>query len=188
MYRYMTVDESTPDEWSSTEGDEDVQAFGNVKRVMRVWEDVLADMEGTAESYREEGYSVLEIHPGDVATPDGTQEGRWGLDVLVPDDEFDELKRKTQHEGVSFDESEVFRATMSGLVVLVVTMLDHDNEEAIVFPAYYDIDQDQELLDRVSETGKMPTHLRPLDLETRVTFTHQDPSLFLPPREGTETE
>lgn len=188
VYRHMTTDESTPTESSSKGGGEDLQAFGKVKRVMGVWDDVLADMEATAESYREEGYSVLEIHPGDVAAPEGTNGGRWGLDILVPDDEFEELERMTQHEDVSFDESEVFRGTMAGLVVLVVSMLDRDNEEAIVFPAYYDIDQSQGLLNRARETGKMPTHLRPLDVETTVTFTHQEPSLFLPPQKDVESE
>lgn len=176
----MPEDQSDPDATPSTPAGE-VGDFGMVNRVLEVWDDVIEDMEATAETYREEGWEVLAIHPGDVASPDGEQGGRWGIDVLVPGDEFDELERLTEVESFSFDESEVYRATGPGLVLLVVAILDHDTEVAVIFPAYYDVDQARSMLNRATDAGEMRTHLRPLDLENVVTFTHDDPSLFMPP-------
>jgi hypothetical protein len=189
----MTDDSSDPDDQTSSGGGGDAnpdadeaipgekETFGKVSRVLDVWDDVLEDMEATAEEYRETGWDVLEIHPGDVASPDGEQGGRWGLDVLVPDDEFEELDHLMEVEEFAFDESEVYRATGQGLVLLVVAILDHDTEVAVLFPAYYDVNQGREMLDRAMAAGEMRTHLRPLDLENVVTFTHDDPALFAPP-------
>ena len=205
----MPEDESDPDDTTSTpadrrpdSGDDDedpsdeaaempaggTEGVGVVNRVMDVWEEVIADMEATAEAYREEGWRVLAIHPGDVASPDGEQTGRWGLDVLVPDDEFEELEHLIEVESFSFDESEVYRATGSGLVYLVVAILDHDTEVAVVFPAYYDVDRGRSMLDRATDAGVIHTHLRPLDLENVVTFSHDDPSLFMPPTSGESSD
>ncbi|MFT4890867.1 MAG: hypothetical protein ACI9YT_001788 [Halobacteriales archaeon] len=160
------------------------ETFGMVSRVLGVWDDVLEDMEATAEEYRDEGWQVLEIHPGDVASPDGEEGGRWGLDVLVPDDEFEELEHLIEVEEFAFDESEVYRATGQGLVLLVVAILDHDTEVAVLFPAYYDVNQGRTMIERATGAGEMHTHLRPLDLENVVTFTHDDPSLFMPPEDA----
>lgn len=176
----MPEDEPDPVDRASTPAD-DMEGVGVVNRLMDVWDEVIADMEATAETYRDEGWQVLEIHPGDVAAPDGEQGGRWGLDVLVPGDEFEELERLIEVESFSFDESEVYRATRSGIVFLVVAILDHDTEVAVVFPAYYDVDRGRSMLGRATEAGEMHTHLRPLDLENVVTFSHDDPSLFMPP-------
>ena len=199
----MTEDPSDPDEQDSADANGDVpssdpgdegpledademppgekETFGMVSRVLGVWDDVLEDMESTAEEYRDEGWEVLTIHPGDVASPDGKQGGRWGIDVLVPDDEFEELEHLIQVEEFAFDESEVYRATASGLVLLVVAVLDHDTEVAILFPAYYDVNQGRTMLERAGQAGEMRTHLRPLSGENVVTFTHDDPALFMPP-------
>jgi len=189
-----TDEDGFPDDASARESSADAdeappgekETFGMVSRVLGVWDDVLADMEATAEEYREEGWDVLAIHPGDVAAPDGKQGGRWGIDVLVPDDEFEELEHLIQVEEFTFDESEVYQATASGLVLLVVGILDHDTEVAILFPAYYDVNQGRTMLERAVKEGKMPTHLRPLDVENVVTFTHDDPSLFTPPEDTDE--
>lgn len=162
------------------------ETFGMVSRVLDVWDDVLEDMEATAQEYRDAGWKVLAIHPGDVASPDGKRGGRWGIDVLVPDDEFEELEHLMEVEEFDFDESEVYRATASGLVLLVVAILDHDTEVAILFPAYYDVNQGRTMIERAVREGQLPTHLRPLDVDNVVTFTHDDPSLFTPPESADE--
>ena len=197
----MTEDPPDPDEQDPPDAEDEMppdaedemppgekETFGMVSRVLGVWDDVLQDMEATAEEYRDEGWDVLEIHPGDVASPDGKQGGRWGIDVLVPDDEFEELEHLIEVGEFSFDDSEVYRATASGLVLLVVAVLDHDAEVAIVFPTYYDVNQGRSMLERAMEAGEMRTHLRPLDLENVVTFTHDDPSLFMPPSDEAAEE
>ncbi|MEF8773189.1 MAG: hypothetical protein V5A23_00300 [Halobacteriales archaeon] len=147
--------------------------------VTGLWQDVIADMEATAEGYRERGWTVVEVHPGDVAVPEGREGGRWGLDVLVPDGEFDEMERLVEGDP-AFDESEVYRGKSGGLVLLVVAMLDPDTEHAILFPVYYDEKRARDVLDRAIEEGELPTHLRPLDERAVVTFRHEAVDLFLP--------
>jgi hypothetical protein len=165
-----------------------MEGAGLVNRVAEVWEEVVADMGATAESYREDGWEVLEIHPGDVASPDGSQGGRWGLDVVVPGDEFEALEELVEVESFAFDESEVYRADRGGVVFLVVAVLDTDTGAAVLFPAYYDVDRGRSMLDRAMEAGEMRTHLRPLSVENVITFTYDDPSLFMPPTRDEDPE
>ena len=81
-------------------------------------------MEATAEGYREAGWDVLEIHPGDVTALDGSggsedgtdDEGggrgdeRYGLEVLVPAPAFEQLDAWID-EGAQFGSYEVYRTT-----------------------------------------------------------------------------
>lgn len=153
------------------------------ERVADVWEEVIADMEATAEEYRERGWDVAAVHPGDVAALDGTGPSeRWGLDVLAPDNEFDEVERLMVEDDGSFDACEVYRAQSGGMVYLVVAMLDEGGEAAVVFPAYYDPSRPESkgMLERARAAGEMRTHVRPLDDRLVVTFTQGDPDLFAP--------
>lgn len=142
------------------------------------WEDMLADMEATAEEYREQGWQTLELHPGDVTAlaPD-EEDDTFGLDVLVPGDEFDDLEARVEG-GASFDSYQVFRGEGSGLVLLVVAMEDEANELAVLFPAYFDPSQNSEFREAAMAEGAMYSHVRPLDKRNIVTFTHDDPELF----------
>lgn len=145
------------------------------ERVVEPWEAVMEDMAATATGYREAGYSVLELHPGDVAVEN---DERYGLDVLVPGEEYDELERVTA--AATFDSYEVYHAREAGMTFLLLVLTDPEAEQAVCCPAYYD-DRDVEALERRSHAeGAMHTHVRPLDHETWVTFTHDEPDLFFP--------
>lgn len=149
------------------------------------WDDLMGDVAATADIYREEGWDVLELHPGDVtalAEPD-----EFGLDVLVPDDEFGRLETWVA-EG-RFEEFEVYRAE-SGMVFLLVVTRDDENRRAVCLPAYYGFEAVPGLAERAEREGRFLTHVRRLDGE-RVTFTHDDPSPFLPgggPERATDEE
>lgn len=144
-------------------------------RVVEPWEAVMEDMSATAAGYREAGFSVLELHPGDVAVEN---DERYGLDVLVPGEEYDELERVAA--ATEFESYEVYHATEAGMTFLLLVLTDPATEQAVCCPAYYD-DQAVEALARRSHAeGVMYTHVRPLDDETRVTFTHEEPDLFFP--------
>jgi hypothetical protein len=141
------------------------------------WDDVLADMAATAAEYREDGWTVHECHPGDVAALDGDDPA---LDVVLPGDEFETVRRVAVEEGRAFEDCEVFRALDGSLVFLVVVERDATTETAVVYPAYYDAAAEEEFVQEARDVATLPTHLRGLDPEDRVTFTHDDPSLFLP--------
>lgn len=153
---------------------------GTHLRAMAVWDDVVADMEATAAEYEADGWRTLQLHPGDVTTlaPSGDDD-RFGLDVLVPGDEFEAVEELLAG-AVAFDSYEAFVATAGGLVLLVVAMEDATEEVAVLYPAYYDVESAQEMLAAAERAGEMRTQLRTLTNE-RIEFTHDDPETFAPP-------
>ncbi len=156
---------------------------GTHLRAAEFWDDIVADMEATADEYASQGWETLQLHPGDVTAlvPDDEDE-QFGLDVLVPDDEFDELESLLEG-GVSFDSYEAFRATADGLVLFVVAMEDSESEVAVLYPAYYDANNAQSMLAAAEEAGEMRTYVRTLTNE-QIEFTHREPQNFAP--EGDE--
>lgn len=145
------------------------------------WEGVVDDMETTAEGYREDGWETLELHPGDV-TPLPAMAGRggdqYGLDVLVPGDEYENLSEAV--EGAEFDEYEVYRAQEGGLVFLVLATKSTATKRVVLLPLYYGIEDARLMLDRATEEGRMLTHVRPLSDDERVTFTQEEPEMLFP--------
>lgn len=151
------------------------------------WEDVIADMEATAEEYRRSGWEAIELHPGDVTplAPDEVDE-TYGLDVLLPGDEFEALRRTIAGGDVAFDSYKVYRAREGDVVFLVVAMEDTSSELAVVYPAYYGVQQSSEMFEAADERGKLFSHLRKLEPGTEVTFEHDDPEPFFPPEAADE--
>jgi hypothetical protein len=143
------------------------------ERARSHWEAVVADMETTAEGYREAGWEVLELHPGDVTV----DEEENGLDVLVPGDEFEALEEIAAE--ATFDSYEVYRAAESGLVFALVVLEDADGERAVCCPTYYERTDIEGVRERIGD-GVLYTHVRPLADDRRVTFSYEEPELFVP--------
>ena len=154
------------------------------------WDDVMADMEATAEEYREAGWSVVELHPGDVTplptaavadeTDDAAEADRLGFDVLLPGDEFEAVRAVVEASEAAFDEYDAYRAREADTVFLVVAMKAEAAGEAVVFPLYYDERVAGPMCSLAAEAGELHTYLRPLDDAERVVFTHRDPDPLLP--------
>ncbi|MGA9402031.1 DUF7529 family protein [Haladaptatus sp.] len=153
-------------------------------RAMPYWENVIDDMDATAAEYDDEGWETVQLHPGDVTPLWLDEDDEFGLDVLVPDNEFEEVE-ELMDDGVSFDAFEFYRALADGLVFGVVVMEDHDAETAVLYPVYYDMQGAEGMLDDATEAGEMYTFVRTLS-EDRVQFVHDDPSLFRPTEEEIE--
>ena len=159
--------------------------------ITEFWDDVMADMEATAAEYREAGWDVLELHPGDVTplpnagTAVSDVEGdRRGFDVLLPGDEFAAAQDLVEESDADFDEYDAYRAQQSNVVFLVVVMKAESAGEAVAFPLYYDDQQAGPLLDRAAAAGELRTYLRPLDDSERVVFSHHDPEPLFPADRG----
>jgi hypothetical protein len=161
------------------EDSEDIEHVAN--RVVPVWGRVIEDMEATAEEYREANWTALECHPGDVAAI-AEAEDRTGLDILLPDDEFDRIEA-AYDEGGAFDSVEVFRAEQSGMVFAVAALENETTETVLLVPLYYDTAKDSEFVEKVEAEDELQIHLRPLDQRRVITFTQTDPEPFLPPAE-----
>lgn len=141
--------------------------------VLDVWERVVDDMEATAAEYREAGWEALVVRPGDVTPLDGDP---FGLDVLAPTEEVETLEELVAD--VTFDTSHVLRAEEGGVRFCIVAVEAGEDEVAVVVPVFYDVDEAAPLAERAREEGVTYTHVRPPSDDARVTFTHDDPSLF----------
>lgn len=150
-------------------------------RIQGTWPDVIADMESTAEEYRERGWEVIECHPGDVTVlePDEHSE-RYGFDILLPGDEYGAIEERLDEGDVAFDSYTVYKATDGDIVYLVVAMEDRHAELAVVYPAYYAIPQAQEMFAHADANDTMYSHLRKLERGEVITVTHDDPEPFYP--------
>lgn len=154
--------------------------------VEALWDDLLADLSATAAEYREDGWETLTLHPGDVTPLSGEYGDRVGLDVLVPDDEYRDLEAWFD-AGLTVDGYEVYRTAAGGVVLLLVVVRDESERRAVLYPAFYDLEDDQarSLITTADEGGALHTYLRRLTGDY-VELRHDDPDLFAPP-EGIES-
>lgn len=143
-----------------------------IDSVVEQWEAVIDDMEATANDYRESGWTVVELHPGDVTIRAEDNE----FDVLVPDNEFDQLEATVPE--TEFDNTELFRAEDGGVVFVLAVTVDTDNDIAVCCPLYYDINDAHELYERID--GGLTTAIRTLSDDQRITIDHDDPDPFFP--------
>lgn len=140
------------------------------------WETLLEEARAIAGEFGR-GWETLVIQPGTVTA---VHEGeRCGLDVLIPGNQYDPLAEWVEDHGVAFPRSEVYCREEGEVALLVVVMRDPDTERAVVFPAYYGIEDAEELFERASEEGRLNTYLRKLNGEM-VVFGHDDPDIFRP--------
>ena len=137
------------------------------------WQELLVDADATAAEYRETGWEALVVRPGDVTPLDGDP---FGLDVLAPTEEVETLEELVAD--VTFDTSHVLRAEEGGVRFCIVAVEAGEDEVAVVVPVFYDVDEAASLAERAREEGVTYTHVRPPSDDARVTFTHDDPSLF----------
>lgn len=137
------------------------------------WDDVLADASATAAEYREDGWDVLELHPGDV-TP--LTDDTAGFDVLAPDNEFADLREVV--EGLDFDRTSVYHAEDGGVRFYVIVPEATADKQAVVVPSFLVLTEEPALEKRAEAEGALVTRVRTLADDERVTFRHDDPPLF----------
>lgn len=137
------------------------------------WDDLLEDARATAAEYREDGWDVLVLHPGDV-TP--LTDDPFGLDVLAPDNEFEELR--TVVDGTDFDRTSVYTADDGGVRFYVTVVESTAETTAVVVPSFLVRTEQPPLQRKAEDEGVMYTHVRTLSADERVTFRHEDPGLF----------
>jgi hypothetical protein len=135
------------------------------------WEDIVADMEATAETYRERGWETLELHPGQV----WPQFDDDALDVLVPDSEYEALVEFVDAGDV--DDYEVFRAEVATVFFLLV-LRDERRERAVFVPGYYDFGHGKKLYYGLD--GALALTVHRLRRDGTVAFALDDPEPLFP--------
>jgi len=153
----------------------------SASQVAAVWEDLLAELAATAEQYRADGWETVELHPGDVTALSGEYGDRVGFDVLAPDDEYRALEAWFD-AGLRVDDYEVYRTAVGDVVFLLVVVRDETDRRAVLYPAFYDLDDGRArtLVETAVGRGSIRTYLRRLSGDF-MTLQHDDPTLFAPP-------
>ena len=156
--------------------------FGIPASLAQRWDEVRADLERTAEAYREDGWETVVLDPGHVALlPE--RASRMGIDVLVPDNQFDEFERVMYEHTAGFEEFTVYREEEKGVVYCLVVAEDDDDGLAVFVPVYYEIRKATDFVEKVEDEGRLPIHVHPLSKEKGiVTFEVGAPETMLPER------
>lgn len=137
------------------------------------WRAFIADLEEMADEYRDRGYSVVEIHPGDVVPLDD----RVALDVLAPGSEFEALQElvDTDFDPTNFS---VYRATEGPMTFAVVVAEDEENEQAVCVAVFYHLGRAEAFLANAERAGFFQVQVRPLSDDDHVVFKIEDPTLL----------
>ena len=147
------------------------------EQVVGYWEEVINDMEVTADEYREAGWDIVELHPGDVVVLDN-----GGFDILVPDDEFDQLTGIV--DSATLDDTKIFHAEDDGIAFVLTVVLDPEREVGVCCPLYYDLQNVDDLRKQADREDQVAMSVRTLSNDRSVTFSHDDPDLFFPESTG----
>lgn len=175
--------------------------------VVESWEVFVDDVAVTADEYRESGWEVLELHPGDVmpqpgphdesspAAGDGAEDAvervddpasdpasdpdvdRLGFDVVVPGDEFARLESLLE-DGFEASEYEIYRADRGGAGFVLVVERDETSERAVFVPLYYRSFDVERLRRLARQRGVVHAYVRPLSRRRVITFSHGEPASF----------
>jgi hypothetical protein len=151
---------------------------GHHSRVMQYWDDVIGDMERTAEEYEEQGWKSITLYVGDVTTIVETDEPN--LDILVPDNQFGGVETLVENTEGSFETYDVYRQGRGDLIFLVVVAKNPTAGVAIFIPSYYSTNSDKDFVRTAREQNVIRTHLRSLSDESSISFEHEDVVPFLP--------
>jgi hypothetical protein len=144
---------------------------------MEWWDALLADMRAEAAAYEEEGWETLQLHPGDVTARDGSVED-LGLDVLVPDNEFERAESVLSRGVERYD---VLRSTAGHYVALLLVVEVAERDTVVFIPAYYSGRDDAAgtLLRKATDAGELTLIVRTLT-DDRVELTLDRPELLVP--------
>lgn len=140
------------------------------------WGEFQREIESLADQHRDEGWEVLEVHPGDVHPIGPSDPERWGLDVVVPDDELSAVEKFVSDSAPT--QFELFRSDGNGIVFQLVVAKDLDDKRVILIPTYYRESDVMTLRSAAIDQGVIPIRLRPLTQTPVITFSYEDPALF----------
>ncbi|RQH03444.1 DUF7529 family protein [Natrarchaeobius oligotrophus] len=157
-----------------------------------IWTELLEHAGAIAAEYRDAGWDAVVLEPVDVSPSE--REERFGLDVRVSDEEYDVVETLVENEDVAFADAEVYYRPPDGddrRYALVVER-DESVETAVFLPLTYSVSRARTVLERALLEEELLAHVRPggdaedvasdagsADVDRWVTFSHDDPSLFL---------
>ncbi|RQG91801.1 DUF7529 family protein [Natrarchaeobius chitinivorans] len=166
-----------------------------------IWTELLEDAGSIAETYRDAGWDVVVLEPVDVSSSERAD--RFGLEAVVSDAEYDLLETLIEDEDVTFADAEVYYRPADGDDRRFALAVERDEASttAVCVPLTYSISRSREVFrtalseeellvhvravrsdgddDTDDDTGSRTEGEQDVDFDRWVTFSHDDPSLFL---------
>ncbi|SEQ95604.1 DUF7529 family protein [Natrinema salaciae] len=150
-----------------------------------LWEELLEDARAIAEEYREDGWDSVVLEPTRVAPVD--RDERVGLDVTVSADEYAAVEDLIEAGTVEITAADVYYRPLADAdsdrrVALAVERADAD-ETAVFVPLAYDVTDCRAVFETALLEEELFLHVTADSTERWVSFSHDDPSLFLEERD-----
>ncbi|MFD1565630.1 hypothetical protein ACFR99_19055 [Haloarchaeobius amylolyticus] len=163
----MTADESAADDESDL--------------AETLWDDLLTDARAIADEYREDGWDAVVLEPTVVSPVE--QDERTGLDVTVSADEYDIVAGLIEEGDVTITAADVYYRPLaeegSDQRVALAVERDDNSETAIFLPLSYDITASRSVFETALLEEELLVHVMAEPEVGWVSFSHDDPSLFL---------
>ncbi|WP_226482590.1 DUF7529 family protein [Natrinema amylolyticum] len=146
-----------------------------------LWEELLADASDIAAEYRDEGWDAVVLEPADVSPVD--RDERVGFDVTVSDEEYEIVEELVEEGAVAITAADVYYRPHadegSDRRVALTVERDEASETAIFVPLAYDISASRDVFETALVAEELLTHVTAASTDRWVSFSHDDPSLFL---------
>lgn len=143
------------------------------------WEELVADADGIAAEYRENGWKAVVLEPIDVTPVE--RPDRSGLDVTIAESAYDRVADLVGSDDVSVGDAEVYYRPSKGADRRFALVVERDerSEVAVLVPVTYDLSESREVFERALCEEDLQLHVRPEAADEWIVFSHDDPSLFL---------
>ncbi|MFB1066036.1 hypothetical protein [Natrinema sp. H-ect4] len=145
-----------------------------------LWNDLLEDARAIAEEYREDGWDAIVLEP--VGTFPVEEAERTGLDVDVTAEEYELVAELIEDGDVTISAADVYYrplAAESDRRVALAVERDEESETAIFVPLSYDIEDCRSVFETALVEEQLLIHVTADPEVGWVSFSHDDPSLFL---------
>jgi len=153
-------------------------SFSQSETVRQNWSEIQRNIESIAGDYESEGWTTVQVSTGDVTPLAEDSDQSAILDILVPDDELVEIERIAEDAG--FDEFDVYKHTMKSDVFLIVVLMSFRADSAVIYPAYYQMVEAEEMLEIADAEGTIWTRFRNLADDKEVIVEQTPSTLFCP--------
>lgn len=145
------------------------------------WTDLLEDATAIAEEYQDNGWDAIVLEPEAVSPVE--REDRTGFDVRVSSDEYEFVEGVIESGDVTVTAADVYYRPSEDDTrrIALAVERDEETETAVFVPLTYDVDESRAVFERALTEEALLLHVTTADAETDgwVSFSHDDPSLFL---------
>ncbi|WP_254522616.1 DUF7529 family protein [Natrinema caseinilyticum] len=176
----MTQDRPETTDESAADDDADADPDGS-NSTAPLWGDLLEDARDIAAEYRDDGWNAVVLEPTGVSPVESDE--RIGLDVTVSDDEYDLVSDRIETGGITISAADVYYRPLadggSDRRVALAVERDEDEETAIFVPLSYDITEARSVFETALVDEELLIHVLSDPDDGWVSFSHDDPSLFL---------